>query len=160
MPLARIRGVNIENVVVSDADSRFASIIAGLAERAIDGVRLSNIRIRYRGGGTREDAMRQVPENEKSYPEPSMFGVLPVYGFFVRHARGVAFDNVDVSFEKTDARPAFLVDDVNGIDFFRTNAELSTGAKMFMLSKVTDFRLAQSRYTDDVRIAKVDKKEL
>ena len=159
-PLARIRGININNVVVSDADARFASIIAGLTEQAIENVRLSNITIHYRGGGTSEDAMRQVPENEKSYPEPSMFGTLPVYGFFVRHARGVAFDNIEVSFEKKDVRPAFMLDDVERVDLFRTNAVLSAGVKMFVLSKVTNFRLSQSRYSEDVRIAKIDKKEL
>ena len=53
-----------------------------------------------------------------------MFGVTPAYGFYVRHVRGITFDNVEVSFEKDDARPAFFLDGVKNVEFFRTNAEL------------------------------------
>jgi polygalacturonase len=158
-PIAKIKRIIVDNVVVSDAHHEYASIIAGLAESPVEDVRLSNIRIHYKGGGTREDALRDVPENEKNYPEPSMFGVLPVYGFFIRHARGITFDNVEVSYEKEDARPAFLLDDVQNIEFFRTNAELFSGAKMFVLKNVSNFSLSQSRSLKDEKFERVEKKE-
>ncbi|HEY0462065.1 MAG TPA: glycoside hydrolase family 28 protein [Pyrinomonadaceae bacterium] len=158
-PVAKIKRIIIDNVVVSDARHEFASIIAGLAESPIEDVRLSNIRIHYKGGGTTEDAARIPPENEKNYPEPSMFGVLPAYGFFIRHARGLTFDNVAVSFENTDARPAFLLDDVTGVEFFRTNAQLAPGAKMFILKNVSNFSFANSRSAADEKFERVDKKE-
>lgn len=158
-PLAKIRRIIINNVVVSDAESKYASIIAGLAESPIEDVRLSNIRFHYKGGGTKEDAGREVPENEKNYPEPSMFGVIPAYGFYVRHAKGITFDNVKVSFERDDLRPAFFLDDVKGVEFFRTNAELAGGAKMFALKNVSNFSLIQSRNLEDMRITKADRKD-
>jgi polygalacturonase len=158
-PLAKIKRINISNVVVSDAHSEFASIIAGLAESPIEDVRLSNIRIHYKGGGGIEDAKREPPENEKNYPEPSMFGVLPVYGFFIRHARGITFESVEVSFEKDDARAAFLLDDVQNIEFFRTNAQLVAGAKMFSLKNVSNFSLFQSRNVADTKIDQTAKKD-
>jgi len=108
-----------------DAESKYASIIAGLAGHDIEDVKLSNIRIHYKGGGTREDAAREVQENEKSYPEPSMFGVIPAYGFYVRHVNGIAFDNVNVSYEKDDARPAFDSTMSKTRNFFRSNVELA-----------------------------------
>lgn len=158
-PVAKIKRIIIDNVVVSGAHHEYASIIAGLAESPVEDVRLSNIRIHYKGGGTKEDAMREPPENEKNYPEPSMFGVLPAYGFYVRHAKGITFDNVEVSFEKDDARPAFMLDDVKNVEFFRTNAQLSSGAKMFVLKNVVNFSLFQSRSLDDRKIENADKKE-
>lgn len=158
-PIAKIKRVIIDNVVVSDASSDYASIIAGLAESPIEDVRLSNIRIHYRGGGSAEDAKREVPENEKSYPEPSMFGKLPAYGFYLRHVRGATFDNVEVSYETSEARPAFTLDDVKGIEFFRTNAEVSGGAKMFALKNVADFMFTQSRSAADAKYEKVEKKD-
>ena len=88
-----------------------------------------------------------------------MFGVTPAYGFYVRHARGISFDNVEVSFEKDDARPAFFLDDVMGVEFFKTNAELSPGAKMFVLSNVSDFSSTQSRGREDVKIPRVERRE-
>jgi polygalacturonase len=157
--IARIRRITIDNIVVSDADPHYASIIAGLTERDIEDVRLSNIRIHYKGGGTKEEAMREVPENEKNYPEPSMFGTLPVYGFFVRHAKGITFDNVEVSFEKEDFRSAFMLENVKNVEFFRTNAQLSNGVKMFVLKNVINFGVFQSRNVADTKIERVDKKE-
>lgn len=158
-PIGAIRRVNISNVAVSDADSQFASIIAGVTGHDIEDVRLSNIRIHYKGGGKKEDAAREVAENEKSYPEPSMFGVIPAYGFYIRHASGITFDNVEVSFEKDDARPAFMLDDVKNVQFFRTNAELFGGAKMFVLKNVMDFSVQQSKNVEDAKILKAEKRE-
>ena len=110
-PVGAMRRVSISNVVVSDADPRYASIIAGIPGHQIEDVRFSNIRIQYRGGLSLETAASQpanlvntffrppggtgprepyaVPEREAMYPEPSMFGVLPAYGFYVRHAAGI-----------------------------------------------------------------------
>lgn len=158
-PIGGIRRVSISNVIVSDADHHFASIIAGLNGHDIEDVRLSNIRIHYKGGGTKEDAARVIPENEKNYPEPSMFGVLPAYGFYIRHARGISFDNVEVSFEKDDARPAFVLDDVKDVEFFRTNAELFGGAKMFSLKNVKNFTYRNIRGLDDGRIESAESRE-
>ena len=158
-PIGGVRCVNISNVVVSGVEPKYSSVIAGLAGHDIEDVKLSNIRIHYKGGGTKADAAREIPENEKSYPEPSMFGVTPSYGFFVRHARGITFDNVEVSFETDDARPGFVLDDVKNIEFFRTNAQLSSGGKMFSLKNVSNFRSSQSRTTDDMKIERVERKQ-
>jgi polygalacturonase len=157
-PVAKIRRVLIETVVASDAQSEYASIIAGLAESPVEDVRLSNIRIHYKGGGTQAAAQREPPENEKNYPEPSMFGVIPAYGFYVRHARGITFDNVTVTSEKPDARPAFVFDDARDIELFRTNAQLADGAKMFRLKNVSNFGVWQSRNMADVKIERVEEK--
>jgi len=158
-PVAKIRRVIIDNVVVSDANSQYASIITGLAESAIEDVRLSNIRIHYKGGGTKEDASRIVPENEKSYPEPSMFGVLPAYGFYVRHAKGITFDNVEVSFANDDARPAFVLDDVSSASFSRVKAQTIPGVKTFSLTNVSDFGVWQSWKIKDTQIDRAEKRE-
>ncbi len=158
-PVAKVRRITIDNIVVSGAHHEFASIIAGLAESPVEDVRLSNIRIHYNGGGTKADAERVVPENEKNYPEPSMFGITPSYGFYLRHVRGITFENVDVSFEKDDARPAFFLDDVKTVGFFRTNAELMPDAKMFVLRNVFDFGASQIRNRDDVKIANAERRE-
>lgn len=155
-PIGAIRRVNISNVVASDVHPEFASIIAGVSGHDIEDVNLSNITIRYKGGGTKADAAREVPANEKSYPEPSMFGVIPAYGFYIRHARGVVFDNIDVSFDKTDERPAFVLDDVKDVSFYRTRARLVPEAKMFVLRNVANFRSLQSPNIGDIVLDRAD----
>ena len=69
------------------------------------------------------------------------------------------FDNVEVSCEKDDARPAFFLDDVKTVGFFRTNAELMPDAKMFVLRNVFDFSASQTRNRDDVKIANAERRE-
>jgi hypothetical protein len=46
-----------------------------------------------------------TPEREKECPEPSMFGLLPAHGFFIRHAKGIEMANVEVGFLDEDRRP-------------------------------------------------------
>ena len=154
-----VRRINISNVTVSNAHPEYASIIAGVEGNDVEDVRLSNIRIHYKGGGKKADALRDIPENAKNYPEPSMFGVTPSYGFYIRHAKGVTFDNVEVSFETGDQRPAFFLVDVKGVEFFRTNAQLSADAKMFVLKNVSNFSSSQSRNREDIKVAKAERRE-
>jgi hypothetical protein len=123
----------------------------------IEDVNFSNIAIEYKGGGTKEDAMRVVPENEKSYPEPSMFGVLPASAFYIRHAKNITFDNIRVSFQKEDFRPAFVLDNVIGADFDRL--KIWTNSKIFSLKNVNDFSVTNSKNLADMTLQTADKKE-
>jgi polygalacturonase len=157
-PVGSLRRVSISNVTAYNADPRYASIIAGIPGHAVEDVRLSNIHIHYRGGGTREQAALNPPERETTYPEPSMFGVLPAYGFFIRHARGIELDNVSVSFLNDDARPAFQLEDVTGADFFHVAAQKSGDAPTFVLKNVADFEVRQSRPVADTRVERAEKK--
>ena len=111
-----------------DVEPRYASIIAGLPGHPVEDVTLSNVRIVYRGGGTAADAEREPPENETAYPEPSMFGTLPAYGLFVRHARGVLLRDVKVEHEREDARPPFALHDAEDVHFDHVEAQRATEA--------------------------------
>ena len=44
---------------------------------------------------------------------------MPSHGFYVRHVKGIQFDNIEIRTEKPDLRPAFVLDDVEDADFFR-----------------------------------------
>jgi polygalacturonase len=107
-PVGAMRRVIISNIVAYNAEPRYASLIAGLPGHPIEDVTLSNIRIVYRGGGTSDDAKIDPPEHEDAYPEPSMFGTVPAYGLFVRHARNVTLRDVqhDVARRAAIHRPA------------------------------------------------------
>ena len=66
-------------------------------------------------------------ELEKSYPEPKMFGQMPSQGFFIRHVRNIEMSNVEISSMQADARPAFILDDVQGARFFRVRGAAGRG---------------------------------
>ncbi|WP_428839476.1 glycoside hydrolase family 28 protein, partial [Amycolatopsis pretoriensis] len=88
IPVGFLRRVSISDVTTFAADPRYPSCIAGIPGHPIEDVKLSNIRHHLAGGLTPGDAVQNPPELETAYPEPSMFGTLPAYGFFIRHARG------------------------------------------------------------------------
>ena len=89
--------------------------ITGLPGHPVQDVTLKNITIIYGGiGGVsqpnhlRWDNLAKVPECTKNYPESRMFGVLPAWGFYCRHAEGIKFKNVTLRVQGQDYRPALV----------------------------------------------------
>ena len=148
-----IRRVNISNVVVYGADPRYASIISGIPGHPVEDVRFSNIRILAKCGLSLDEAAKQpaamvnsfffrptgvppreamaVPEREDQYPEPSMFGILPAWGFFIRHAKGIELDGLDLTTMLPDKRPKFVLIDVQDFTLGSTHLDSVTSAKTF-----------------------------
>ena len=110
-----VRGVSISDVEADGIDHRFAAIIAGLPGHPVEDVRLRRIRLVYEGGGTQPDAAQRPGNLPDAYPEPSMFGVTPAWGLWVRHARGLELDDVSLETVRPDARPPMRMENVVGL---------------------------------------------
>ena len=134
VPMGRIRNVVITNIdaVVDKYETYnelerkhfnfipYASSITGFPGAFIEDIRIEKINMTIKGGfpeGTAEDALREIPEAGSNYPENRMFGTLPAYGFFIRHARGLRMKDICISIERRDGRPAFLLEDVHDSGF-------------------------------------------
>jgi hypothetical protein len=112
----RLRNVLFDNIRARSGDKHCISI-TGTPRTAPENIRFSNIDVTFIGGGTRKDAERHdIPEMERHYPEMHMFGTLPAYGLYVRHAKGITLDNVRFALELPDLRPAMVCDDVEDLD--------------------------------------------
>lgn len=100
----------------------FPSSIAGIPGHRVENITLENIEINYPGRGNNGLAnmplsrLDDVPEKIKEYPEFSMFGELPAWGFYVRHVDGIAMKNIKLTVEAPDYRPALVFDDVRNLD--------------------------------------------
>ncbi len=161
-PIGAIHRVSISHVVASDVDARYPIIIAGLPNHPVEDLHVSDIRVVSRGGLTLDDAAKQPPElvntfflrgpglggprdafappeQEKGYPEPSMFGLLPASGLYIRHAQRLVFRDLDLGFMKDDTRPAIVLDDVAGAEFDNVQARRAGDAKFFVLRHVSNF---------------------
>lgn len=153
-----LRRVLISNVMVYNADSHFATVISGIPGHFIEDVKLNNIRIYYRPLDSPATKIQTVvPEYEKAYPEPHKFGVLPAYGFFIRHVKGIELNNVEISFLGSESRPAFFVNDVKGISLRNTKAQKGNGSSLFVLQQVEDFTIKDCKSVPDKTIAKAEK---
>lgn len=116
-------GYNYEGPVEDMPRNISPASIVGMPDAMIENVTLRNIEIHYPGGGNPSfakvglDELDKVPEMGASYPEFSMFKELPAWGFYIRHARGITFDNVTLICDKKDYRTAVVLDDVHGASF-------------------------------------------
>lgn len=128
---------SMSNIIISNVQATGIGVvgcsITGLPNFPIENVTLENIRIKYEGGGSREDAAKKVPEKADSYPEFSMFGVLPAYGFYIRHVKNLRLSRVDLEFAGTDHRPALVLDDVDGVVFDQLKAQRGAGIRYDVL---------------------------
>jgi hypothetical protein len=106
--------VSFSNINVSGAPGPYASGVVGLPGGVIEDVSFSDIHVRSAGGGSRQDAARDIEERPKSSLEPSFMGAFPAHGLWVRHARNVSVRDVSFSVDRPDARPAIVLDDVQG----------------------------------------------
>ena len=110
------------------------SSIVGIPDYPVQDVTLENIEISYGGMASKEIAyiplknITSVPENKANYPDFSMFGELPSWGFYVRHAEGIKMKNVKVNYLKDDFRPALVFDDVKGLEL--TDVDIPSAKEM------------------------------
>lgn len=122
-------GYNYEGPVEDLPRNISPASIIGLPGHRIENVTLENIEIVYPGGGDSLYAKRglsptelnSVPEMPAAYPEFSQFKELPAWGFYLRHADKITFNNVTLRAEKTDYRPAIVLDDIKDAAFNNTN---------------------------------------
>lgn len=130
LPVSRVR-----NIVVSDLRAEVSNSgkfpgqrplaprigdtmgIMGLPEHPVENIVLDNVHVTFPGAGTIEEARRSViPERSDAYPENTMFGVLPAYGFYVRHAKRITLSRVRLDVATPDARPAMICNNVEDLD--------------------------------------------
>ncbi len=159
-PIGKLRRVNVSNIVASNTNGQYCSILSGIPGHEIEDVRLSDIIILSQGGGTVQDAAIQPPEKADGYPEPTMFGPMPAYGFFIRHVKGLQVSNVEVRTMKEDARPAFILDDVEHADFIHVKTQPAPEGKAFLLENVQDFNVYLSRPVPETHLKNATAKKL
>ena len=111
-PQHGLRNVLIENVEATE--TVLASSITGLSADEVHKITLRNIQIESVMNSRPEWAGYVVPEKESAYPEARMFGMLPTWGLYARHARQLQLDRMAFTTKAVEQRPTVLFDDVDG----------------------------------------------
>jgi polygalacturonase len=121
----RLRNVTISGVVATGAHG--TGSITGLPGHPVEGITLENVRISAAGGkGSAGDL--DVPEQDEDYPRVDMFGQLPAFGLYVRHARDVVLNNLQLPADAADSRAAVVADDVIGLRLGGIGTRLASAA--------------------------------
>ncbi len=109
-----MRGVMISDIHATEAV--LTNSITGLPGMPVEDVTLSNIHVETQEPGKREWTQREIPEVPRAYPEARMFGSLPAYGVYVRHAVGIRMHDVLFKSSASEQRPAVVCDDVTSLE--------------------------------------------
>ncbi|TDW48150.1 polygalacturonase [Flavobacterium sp. 270] len=128
-----MKNVLISNIIADGVEMMSGIQILGLPEKPIEGLRLENIRLISKGGGTLEDAKIEPRELGDGYPEPYKIGTLPTYGIFARHVKNLEIANITTQFLTEDKRPAAIFSDIDGLDIdnFKPQFAKETKAVIF-----------------------------
>lgn len=112
--IGTLHNVLLKNISAENC-SPLGCAISGLPGHPIENVRLQNISLAFDGGGDHTNTTRQVRERPDAYPECKMFGILPAYGFYCRHVKGLHFENVKLRTTAADMRHAMMFDDAETV---------------------------------------------
>jgi hypothetical protein len=137
-----------------------AAMIMGIPGHYIEDLTLSNIRIHYSGGGSREAIDKEVPQNIDTYPDPYRWDSMPAYGMYFRYVKGLRVNNVVLRCMNKDERPAFFLDDVHDASFCDVDAQMAEGAPQFILKNASNFSVRDVNGVDDAKIEKTENKVL
>ncbi|MBI2516324.1 MAG: hypothetical protein HYV95_05355 [Opitutae bacterium] len=153
-----VRNISISRVtatVFCPADARpLASSIAGLPGHPVENITLRDIRITNLRGHTLAEAeaisLGEIGEHAEDYPEYSMYGPLPGYGFFIRHARGISIQNLEIVCQEPDFRSAIVCDRAEDISIDGLRTTVQPGAQpVVRLHDVKGARLTGTRVSPD-----------
>jgi len=98
----------------------FPSVISGIPGHRIRNLTITHADITYPGRATKGMAyvplgrVEEIPEEIGKYPEFTMFGELPSWGFFIRHVEGLRFEDVNIRTAEPDFRPPYVMVNVEG----------------------------------------------
>lgn len=117
-PVGSIKRVLISDINSYDANPEYPILITGIPGYDIQDITIRNVHLNFKGGLSPETALKEVPEREKSYPDPWMFGgAMPSKGMFLRHVDGIVLDGVHFSYNSEDTRPLVVKVDVKDAIF-------------------------------------------
>jgi hypothetical protein len=163
LALETVDGVLLEDVAISNATMRDIAnspifLRLGSRMRAPEGTSVGALRrinisnfVAYNADPRYGSIISGIPGHD--------IGVIPAYGFFIRHLKGIEMNDLQVSCMKEDLRPAILVESVQGIEFSNLNAQHAAGVPALVLNHVEDFTIRQSPSVADANLKAVKHQE-
>lgn len=108
-----MQNISITNIVAENA--KMPSILSGIPGYRIHSVHINNINVNYpRIGAEDLDKLElgiNIPENEDRYPDPNMFGPLPVSGWLIRHVEKCSMSEIRCRLIMEDPRSVLMIND-------------------------------------------------
>jgi polygalacturonase len=116
-PVGTMRNIVINNVVAYNTGN-YSSSITGIPGHYVENLSLSNVQFFNKGGlkqGEYIADINKVKEDEKGYPQPTVWKELTSSGLFIRHAKNIQIRGLMLSSEQPDPRTPVIAVDVEGL---------------------------------------------
>lgn len=167
LPIGVLRNIHFNNIQATVADNAYplphevpafpgekksCLNITGVPGCFIENVTFRGLHLTFPGGGTQEEAQQSVPELRDRYPEYHMFGTLPAYGVYLRHVKGLTFEDVTLDTAAPDLRPALVGEDVEDLELSNFRAAGTGPAAMLRLREARQVYLHGCRPLNDVAL--------
>jgi hypothetical protein len=107
-------------------ETRQCIVLNGIGDALLEDISFHDVHVTYGGGGTVEEARRQVPQVAAEYFE---VGTPPAYGLFARNVRGLTLNSVRFDVVTPDLRPAVVLDHAADVAINGLSAQGNTEAK-------------------------------
>ncbi|TWU38883.1 Exo-poly-alpha-D-galacturonosidase precursor [Novipirellula aureliae] len=134
-----MQDIHFSNIEVRNVYGSEGSSIQGTEKNGtvypIKDIYFTNVDVKNFKGGVKEvpGTPREFPGG---YPETTVFGTFPAWGYYIRHAENVVFTNVTHDVSPEDAREAIVLEDVTGFKTVSTkNDNDVTAAEMDIWGK-------------------------
>jgi polygalacturonase len=138
-PFGKMRNIFLSHITAYNTGN-FSSSITGVPGARIENIMLDHIHIINKGGlkpGEYTSDFAKVTEREKEYPDPTEWGNMPSYGFFIRHVKDISLSDVTLRSLEKETRVPVLADDVDRLSISRLHADSTT--QQVQLNKVKTY---------------------
>jgi Pectate lyase superfamily protein len=154
-----IKNIRVSNLSVADQRPRVVgvirpSLIAGLPESPIENVFLEHVRIIGSGGFKRGG---DSPANEETGRRREV--ALAAAGLFIKHARNVGMQDVDLSYNAADPRPSLIAHEVAGLTLEDVRLQRFSNSPLIRLKKVDKLQIARCADLPDQTLEHLDATE-
>jgi len=135
-------------VSIREGEKNSCITLNAMGDYFLENISFTDIHIKYAGGGTpAQAAKRDVPKIAAEYfgvwdPAP---GGPPAYALYARNVKGLSLHNVRFEYEKPDARPAIIFDNVQDATINGLTAKGSEGTELLRFINSKDVLLTAAK---------------
>ena len=110
-------------------ETRQCIVLNGVGEDFLENISFQDVHVAYEGGGTADEAAREVPKMAGEYFE---IGTPPAYGMYARNVRGLSLNNVRFEVSTPELRPALVFENVADAAVHALSAEADPKAESLL----------------------------
>jgi polygalacturonase len=123
-------------------ETRQCIVLNGVGEDYLEDISFQDVHVTYEGGGTVEEAAREVPKMAGEYFE---IGTPPAFGIYARNVRGLSLNNIRFEVESPDMRPAVVFESVSDASIHALSTQANEKSEALRFTNAREVLLSACR---------------